>query len=64
MLQGEVYVALARLTEIVSCSNWKKAHIELDRTLSDLLEKNNIDLDYAIEAIRLKYKFLPTMKRS
>ena len=30
-------------------SNWKKAQIELDRSLGDLLEKNGISLDDAVQ---------------
>ena len=35
-------------TEIAARSNWKKAQIELDHALGDLLEKNHIELDDAI----------------
>ena len=48
VLQNEAYLAQARSTEVAARSNWKKAQIELDRALGDLLEKNNIDLDDAI----------------
>ena len=48
VLQNEAYLAQARSTEIAARSNWKKAQIELDRALGDLLEKNNIGLDDAI----------------
>jgi outer membrane protein len=49
VLQNEAYVAQARSTEIAARSNWMKAHIELDRALGNLLEKNNIALDDAID---------------
>lgn len=48
VLQNETYLAQARSTEIAARSNWKKAQIELDRALGDLLEKNGIALDDAI----------------
>lgn len=48
VLQDEAYLAQARSTEIAARSNWKKAQIELDHDLGDLLEKNNIVLDDAI----------------
>ncbi len=48
VLQNEAYLAQARSTEIAARSNWKKAQIELDHALGDLLEKNGIALDQAI----------------
>lgn len=48
VLQDEAYLAQARSTEIAARSNWKKAQIELDHDLGDLLEKNHIVLDDAI----------------
>jgi len=48
VLQNEAYLAQARSTEIAARSNWKKAQIELDRALGDLLEKNHIELDDAV----------------
>jgi outer membrane protein len=48
VLQNEAYLAQARSTEIAARSNWMKAHIELDRALGNLLEKNHIELDDAI----------------
>jgi outer membrane protein len=48
VLQNEAYLAQAKSTEIAARSNWKKAQIELDRALGDLLEKNNIELDDTI----------------
>ena len=48
VLQNEAYLAQARSTEIAARSNWMKAHIELDRALGDLLDKNHVELDDAI----------------
>lgn len=48
VLQDEAYLAQARSTEIAARSNWKKAQIELDHDLGDLLERNHIVLDDAI----------------
>jgi outer membrane protein TolC len=48
VVQNEAYLAQARSTEIVARSNWMKARIALDRALGNLLEKNNIALDDAI----------------
>ncbi len=48
VLQNEAYLAQARSTEIAARSNWKKAQIELDRALGDLLEKNHVELDDAV----------------
>jgi outer membrane protein len=48
VVQNEAYLAQARSTEIVARSNWMKARIALDRALGNLLEKNNISLDDAI----------------
>ncbi len=48
VLQDQAYLAQARSTEIAARSNWKKAQIELDHDLGDLLEKNHIMLDDAI----------------
>jgi outer membrane protein len=49
VLQNEAYLAQAMSTEIAARSNWKKAQIELDRELGDLLQKNGISLDDAIQ---------------
>ena len=49
VLQNEAYLAQAKSTEIAARSNWKKAQIELDRALGDLLEKNHVELDDAIK---------------
>ncbi|WP_158793007.1 TolC family protein [Granulicella sp. L60] len=48
VVQNEAYLAQARSTEIAARSNWMKARIALDRALGNLLEKNNISLDDAI----------------
>lgn len=48
VLQDVAYLAQAKSTEIAARSNWKKAQIELDRALGDLLEKNHIALDDAV----------------
>ena len=49
VVQDEAYLAQARSTEIAARSNYQKARIELDRSLGDLLEKNGISLDDAIQ---------------
>jgi outer membrane protein len=48
VLQNQAYLAQAKSTEIAARSNWKKAQIELDHALGDLLQKNNIQVDDAI----------------
>jgi outer membrane protein len=48
VLQNEAYLAQAKSTEIAARSNWKKAQIELDNAVGDLLEKNHVELDDAI----------------
>ena len=49
VVQNQTYLAQARSTEIAARSNWVKARIELDRATGGLLEKNNIDLDDAVD---------------
>ena len=49
VLQNEAYLAQARSTEIAARSNYMKARIELDHSLGDLIEKNNVELDDAIK---------------
>jgi outer membrane protein len=49
VLQNEAYFAQAESTEIAARSDWMKARIELDHALGDLLEKNHIELDSAIQ---------------
>jgi outer membrane protein TolC len=48
VIQNETYLAQARSTEIAARSNWKKAQIDLDHALGNLLERNGIKLDDAI----------------
>ena len=48
VIQNETYLAQARSTEIAARSNWKKAQIDLDHALGNLLERNNIKLDDVI----------------
>ncbi len=49
VVQNEAYLAQARSTEIVARSNWAKARIALDRSLGNLIDKNNITLTDAID---------------
>jgi outer membrane protein len=49
VIQNEAYLAQARSTEIAARSNYQKAQIELDRNLGDLLEKNGISLEDAVQ---------------
>lgn len=49
IVQDEAYVAQARSTEIAARSNWAKARVELDRDVGDLLEKNHVLLEDAIQ---------------
>lgn len=49
IVQDEAFVAQARSTEIAARSNWAKARVELDRDVGDLLEKNHVQLDDAIQ---------------
>lgn len=49
VLQDEAFLAQARSTEIAARSNYMKARLELDHALGDLLEKNHISLDDALE---------------
>jgi outer membrane protein len=48
VIQNETYLAQARSTEIAARSNWKKAQIDLDHALGNLLDRNNIKLDEAV----------------
>lgn len=48
VIQNQTYLAQARSTEIAARSNWKKAQIDLDHALGNLLERNGIQLDDAI----------------
>jgi outer membrane protein len=49
VLQNEAYLAQAKSTEIAARSNWMKARLALDHALGDLLEKNHVELDDAIQ---------------
>ena len=48
VIQNETFLAQARSTEIAARSNWKKAQIDLDHALGNLLDRNGIQLDDAI----------------
>ena len=48
VVQNQTYLAQARSTEIAARSNWIKARIELDHATGTLLDKNNIQLDDAV----------------
>ncbi len=49
VVQDEAYLAQARSTEVAARSDYMKAQLALDRALGDLLRKNGIELDGAIE---------------
>ncbi len=49
VVQDQAYLSQAKSTEIAARSNYQKAQIELDRTLGDLLEKNGITLEDAVQ---------------
>ena len=49
VVQDEAYLAQARSTEIAARSNYIKARIDLDHALGNLLEKNGIRIDDAIQ---------------
>ena len=49
VIQDVAYLAQARASEIAARSNYQKARIELDRDLGDLLDKNGISLDDAVQ---------------
>jgi outer membrane protein len=51
IVQDQSYLAQARATEVAARSDWMKARIALDRSLGDLLDKNNISLDEAIRGL-------------
>jgi outer membrane protein len=48
IVQDQAYLAQARSTEVAARSDWMKARITLDRSLGNLLQKNNIAIDDAI----------------
>lgn len=56
VIQNETYLAQARSTEIAARSNWKKAQIDLDHALGNLLDRNNIQLDDAIAGTVAEHK--------
>ena len=49
IVQDTAFLSQARATEIAARSNYQKARIELDHQLGDLLEKNGITLDDAVQ---------------
>ncbi len=49
IIQDAAYLAQARASEIAARSNYQKARIELDRDLGDLLDKNGISLEDAVQ---------------
>jgi outer membrane protein TolC len=49
VVQDVAYLAQARASEIAARSNYQKARIELDRDLGDLLDKNGISLEEAVQ---------------
>jgi outer membrane protein TolC len=50
IIQNQACLAQARSTEVAARSDWMKSQMALDRSLGDLLQKNRIELDDAIEA--------------
>jgi outer membrane protein TolC len=49
VIQDIAYLAQASSTEVAARSNYQKARIELDRDLGDLLEKNGVSLEDAVQ---------------
>ncbi len=49
IVQDEAYLAQARSTEVAARSDYMKAQLSLDRALGDLLRKNGIELDSAVD---------------
>ncbi len=49
VVQDTAFLSQASATEIAARSNYQKARIELDHQLGDLLEKNGITLDDAVQ---------------
>ena len=49
VIQDVAYLAQARASEIAARSNYQKARIELDRDMGDLLDKNGISLEDAVQ---------------
>lgn len=48
IVENEAYLAQALSTEVAAKSNWIKAHLALDETVGDLLDKYNILYDDAV----------------
>jgi outer membrane protein TolC len=49
IVQDEAYLAQSRSTEVAARSDWVKAQLAMQRALGNLLEKNGIQLDDAIQ---------------
>ncbi|MBE7182148.1 MAG: TolC family protein, partial [Terriglobus roseus] len=49
IVQDQAYLAQARSTEVAARSDYQKAQLALDRALGDLLQKNGIVFDDAIQ---------------
>jgi outer membrane protein len=49
IIQDQACLARARSTEVAARSDWMKSQMVLDRSLGDLLQKNRIELDDAVE---------------
>ena len=49
IIQDQAYLAQARSTEVAARSNWMKAQLSLDRSLGDLLQKNRIEFEDAVQ---------------
>ncbi|GAA3763056.1 TolC family protein [Terriglobus aquaticus] len=49
IVQDEAYLAQARATEVAARSDYQKAQLALDRALGDLLQKNGIAFDDAVQ---------------
>jgi outer membrane protein len=49
IVQDQAYLAQARSTEVAARSDWMKARLSLDRALGNLLKKNSIIFDDAIQ---------------
>lgn len=49
VIQNETYLEQAKSTEIAARSNYQKARIELDRSLGNLLDKNGISIEDAVQ---------------
>jgi outer membrane protein len=49
IVQDQAFLSQAKSTEIAARSNYEKARIELDRSLGDLLQKNGIALEDAVQ---------------